>query len=71
MLETFRGEQITYYVKGVQGISDLITAPGYVKLGLRWREAVMKARFSINGVGVASGENRAAEATKKLFLHHY
>ena len=59
-------KQITYYVKGFKGISDLITAPGYVNLDFADVKTVMKDQGSaLMGIGVASGENRTAEATKK------
>ena len=52
--------------QGVQGISDLITAPGYVNLDFADVKTVMKDQGSaLMGIGVASGENRTAEATKK------
>ncbi|WP_429971255.1 cell division protein FtsZ [Fructilactobacillus sp. Tb1] len=52
--------------QGVQGISDLITHPGYINLDFADVTSVMKNKgTALMGVGVASGENRAAEATKK------
>ena len=65
MLEAFR-EADNVLRQGVQGISDLITAPGYVNLGFADVKTVMKDQGSaLMGIGVASGENRTAEATKK------
>ncbi len=65
MLEAFR-EADNVLRQGVQGISDLITAPGYVNLDFADVKTVMKDQGSaLMGVGVASGENRTAEATKK------
>jgi len=65
MLEAFR-EADNVLRQGVQGISDLITAPGYVNLDFADVKTVMKDQGSaLMGIGVASGENRTAEATKK------
>ena len=65
MLEAFR-EADNVLRQGVQGISDLITAPGYVNLDFADVTTVMKDQGSaLMGIGVASGENRTAEATKK------
>ncbi|AEN99408.1 cell division protein FtsZ [Lactobacillus sanfranciscensis] len=52
--------------QGVQGISDLITRPGYVNLDFADVTTIMKDKgTALMGVGSANGENRAAEATKK------
>lgn len=52
--------------QGVQGISDLITRPGYVNLDFADVTTIMKDKgTALMGVGSATGENRAAEATKK------
>ncbi|MFZ2684303.1 cell division protein FtsZ [Trichococcus shcherbakoviae] len=65
MLEAFR-EADNVLRQGVQGISDLITAPGYVNLDFADVKTVMKDQGSaLMGIGIASGENRTAEATKK------
>ncbi len=65
MLEAFR-EADNVLRQGVQGISDLIIAPGYVNLDFADVKTVMKDQGSaLMGIGVASGENRTAEATKK------
>ena len=65
MLEAFR-EADNVLRQGVQGISDLITAPGYVNLDFADVKTVMKDQGSaLMGIGVASGENRTVEATKK------
>ena len=65
MLEAFR-EADNVLRQGVQGISDLITAPGYVNLDFADVKTVMKDQgTALMGIGVASGENRTAEATKK------
>lgn len=65
MLEAFR-EADNVLRQGVQGISDLITAPGYVNLDFADVKTVMKDQgTALFGIGQASGENRTAEATKK------
>ena len=65
MLEAFR-EADNVLRQGVQAISDLIIAPGYVNLDFADVKTVMKDQGSaLMGIGVASGENRTAEATKK------
>lgn len=52
--------------QGVQGISDLITSPGYVNLDFADVKTVMSNQGSaLMGIGSATGENRTAEATKK------
>jgi len=49
--------------QGVQGITDLITVPGIVNLDFADVRAIMSdAGSALMGIGVASGENRAAEA---------
>ncbi|MDO4432498.1 MAG: cell division protein FtsZ [Aerococcaceae bacterium] len=65
MLEAF-SEADNVLRQGVQGISDLITAPGYVNLDFADVKTVMKDQgTALMGIGVASGENRTVEATKK------
>ena len=65
MLEAFR-EADNVLRQGVQGISDLIIAPGYVNLDFAYVKTVMKDQVSaLMWIGVSSGENRTAEATKK------
>lgn len=65
MLEAFR-EADNVLRQGVQGISDLITAPGYVNLDFADVKTVMKDQgAALMGIGVASGENRIVEATKR------
>lgn len=65
MLEAFR-EADNVLRQGVQGISDLITAPGYVNLDFADVRTVMKDQgTALMGIGFASGENRTAEATKR------
>lgn len=51
--------------QGVQGISDLITKPGIVNVDFADVRAIMADSGSaLMGIGIASGENRAAEAAK-------
>lgn len=65
MLEAF-SEADNVLRQGVQGISDLITSPGYVNLDFADVKTVMKDQgTALMGIGTASGENRTAEATKK------
>jgi len=65
MLEAFR-EADNVLRQGVQGISDLITSPGYVNLDFADVKTVMENQGSaLMGIGTASGENRTVEATKK------
>jgi cell division protein FtsZ len=50
--------------QGVQGITDLITVPGIVNLDFADVRAIMtEAGSALMGIGTASGENRAAEAS--------
>ena len=65
MLEAFR-EADNVLRQGVQGISDLITAPGYVNLDFADVKTVMENQgTALMGIGVATGEERVVEATKK------
>jgi cell division protein FtsZ len=65
MMEAFQ-EADNVLRQGVQGISDLITSPGYVNLDFADVKTVMQNTGSaLMGVGAATGENRTAEATKK------
>ncbi len=51
--------------QGVQGIAELIVIPGLINLDFADVKAVMKnTGFAHMGVGRASGENRAEEATR-------
>src|SRR5438034_1781932 len=51
--------------QGVQGITDLITIPGLVNLDFADVRTIMHdAGSALMGLGIASGENRAAEAAK-------
>lgn len=51
--------------QGVQGISDLITKPGIVNVDFADVRAIMEDSGSaLMGIGISSGDNRAAEAAK-------
>lgn len=51
--------------QGVQGIADLITKPGVVNVDFADVRAVLQdAGSALMGIGIASGENRAAQAAK-------
>jgi cell division protein FtsZ len=65
MLEAFR-EADNVLRQGVQGISDLIAVPGLINLDFADVKTIMTERGSaLMGIGVGTGENRAAEAAKK------
>ncbi|WP_141431277.1 cell division protein FtsZ [Bacillus sp. 03113] len=65
MLEAFR-EADNVLRQGVQGISDLIATPGLINLDFADVKTIMSNKGSaLMGIGVAAGENRAAEAAKK------
>lgn len=65
MLEAFR-EADNVLRQGVQGISDLIAVPGLINLDFADVRTIMTERGSaLMGIGMATGENRAAEAAKK------
>lgn len=65
MLEAFR-QADNVLRQGVQGISDLIAVPGLINLDFADVKTIMTERGSaLMGIGVATGENRAAEAAKK------
>ncbi|MDX8364979.1 cell division protein FtsZ [Cytobacillus sp. IB215665] len=65
MLEAFR-EADNVLRQGVQGISDLIATPGLINLDFADVKTIMSNRGSaLMGIGIATGENRAAEAAKK------
>ena len=52
--------------QGVQGISDIITNPGFVNLDFADVRTVMQDQGSaLMGIGSATGENRTADATQK------
>ncbi len=51
--------------QGVQGITDLITVPGLINLDFADVRTVMRdSGTALMGIGVAAGENRAAEAAR-------
>jgi cell division protein FtsZ len=51
--------------QGVQGISDIITVPGLINQDFADVRAIMKdAGSALMGIGRASGENRAVEASR-------
>ncbi|MEB1810001.1 MAG: cell division protein FtsZ [Bacillaceae bacterium] len=65
MLEAFR-EADNVLRQGVQGISDLIAVPGLINLDFADVKTIMVDKGSaLMGIGIATGENRAAEAAKK------
>ncbi|MFB5660649.1 cell division protein FtsZ [Alteribacillus sp. HJP-4] len=65
MLEAFR-EADNVLRQGVQGISDLIAVPGLINLDFADVKTIMSEKGSaLMGIGIATGENRAAEAAKK------
>lgn len=65
MLEAFR-EADNVLRQGVQGISELIAVPGLINLDFADVKTIMSNKGSaLMGIGVATGENRAAEAAKK------
>ncbi|KAB8138658.1 cell division protein FtsZ [Gracilibacillus oryzae] len=65
MLEAFR-EADNVLRQGVQGISDLIATPGLINVDFADVKTIMADKGSaLMGIGVATGENRAAEAAKK------
>jgi len=52
-------------VNAVRGISDLITNAGYINVDFADVKAVMSnSGYALMGTGIASGENRAIEATQ-------
>lgn len=52
--------------QGTQGITGLITIPGLINLDFADVRAIMKdAGSAMMGIGIASGENRAADAAKE------
>ncbi|HHW38306.1 MAG TPA: cell division protein FtsZ [Bacillales bacterium] len=65
MLEAFR-EADNVLRQGVQGISDLIAVPGLINLDFADVKTIMSNQGSaLMGIGIATGESRAAEAAKK------
>ncbi len=65
MIEAFR-EADNVLRQGVQGISDLIAVPGLINLDFADVKTIMSNEgTALMGIGVATGEDRAAEAAKK------
>ncbi|WP_079505055.1 cell division protein FtsZ [Mesobacillus jeotgali] len=65
MIQAFR-EADNVLRQGVQGISDLIAVPGLINLDFADVKTIMSNKgTALMGIGVASGENRAADAAKK------
>ncbi|UOQ47954.1 cell division protein FtsZ [Gracilibacillus caseinilyticus] len=65
MLEAFR-EADNVLRQGVQGISDLIATPGLINVDFADVKTIMADKGSaLMGIGIATGESRAAEAAKK------
>jgi cell division protein FtsZ len=55
--------------QGVQGISDLITVPGLINLDFADVKTIMRdAGSSMMGIGIGTGENRAAEAARAAIM---
>lgn len=53
-------------LQGVQGISDMITIPGLINVDFADVKNIMNSAGSaLMGIGIASGEGRAAEAARK------
>lgn len=68
MIEAFR-QADNVLRQGVQGISDLIAVPGLINLDFADVKTIMTEKGSaLMGIGVASGEHRAAEAAKKAIF---
>lgn len=65
MIEAFR-EADAVLRQGVQGISDLIAVPGLINLDFADVKTVMSHKgTALMGIGIATGNNRAAEAAEK------
>ncbi|MFK5883439.1 MAG: cell division protein FtsZ [Candidatus Izemoplasma sp.] len=65
MLEAFR-EADNVLRQGVQGIAEIITVPGLINVDFADIKTVMKDKgTALMGIGIATGEDRAIEATKK------
>ncbi|RYL92877.1 cell division protein FtsZ [Sporolactobacillus sp. THM19-2] len=65
MLDAFR-EADNVLRQGVQGISDLIAVPGLINLDFADVKTIMtEGGSALMAIGIASGENRAADAAKK------
>jgi len=65
MLESFR-EVDNVLRRGVQGIAEIVTVPGLINVDFADVRNVMKDKgTALMGIGIASGPNRAIEATRK------
>ncbi|MGM7722816.1 cell division protein FtsZ [Metabacillus sp. Hm71] len=65
ILDAFR-EADSVLRQGVQGISDLIAIPGLINLDFADVKTVMSQKgTALMGIGIATGENRAANAAQK------
>ncbi len=65
MLEAFRMAD-DVLCQGTQGITDLITVPGLINLDFADVCTIMKgAGTAMMGIGIASGDNRAADAAEE------
>lgn len=65
MLDAFR-EADGVLKKGVQGITDLITIPGFINIDFADVKTIMKdSGVAHMGIGIASGDQRAIEAAEK------
>lgn len=68
MMEAFR-QADNVLLQAVQGISDLIAVPGLINLDFADVKTIMTERGSaLMGIGIANGENRAAEAARKAIM---
>ena len=69
LMEMFlRADEILLH--SVKGITDLIMMPGLVNLDFADVKTTMsKAGMAIMGIGIASGENRAVEASERAMSH--
>ena len=65
MLEAFRMAD-DVLCQGTQGITDLITVPGLINLDFADVSTIMRgAGTAMMGIGIASGDNRAADAAQE------
>ena len=65
MVDAFR-EADGVFKKGVQGITDLITIPGFINIDFADVKTIMKdSGVAHMGIGIASGDQRAIEAAEK------
>ena len=65
MLEAFR-EVDNVLRRGVQGIAEIVTAPGLINVDFADVRTVMKDKgTALMGIGIAQGPNRAVEAARR------